>query len=142
MSLALRSTVDVVEAALTAAGLSTHRGRGPDDPMAAAPYVVVYAGAVEVDGPSSARHVDTHPEVQLTCVGKSSEQAEWLADKAFDVLFGSPLSLTAPAGRAWLSPGAPVHHVLTRPVVRDDDFGAGAPVFYAIHIIALPSTPA
>lgn len=140
MSLALRATVDVVVAALDSAGIATFRGVGPDDPLAASPYVVARAGGVETDGPSSAQYVDSTPEVHLTCVGRSSEQAEWMADTAFDALFLA--TLTPPPGRAWLSPGAPIHHVLSRPVIRDDDMGPEAPLFYAIHIVALPSTPA
>lgn len=140
MSLALRATVDVVVAALTSAGISWFRGVGPDDPLAASPYVVIYAGGVETDGPSAAQHADASPEVHLTCVGRSSEQVEWMADRAFDALIGA--TPTPPSGRAWLCPGAPVQHVLSRPVTRDDDFGAQAPLFYAVHIFALPSTPA
>lgn len=140
MALTLRKTVDVVVAALQTAGIAVHRGVGPVDPLAAVPYVVVHAGMVETDGPASALHADTLPEVQLTCVGKTSEQVEWMADKAFDSLLG--VALTPPSGRAWLNPGHPVRHVLSRPVERDDDFGAKAPLFYAVHIVALPSTPA
>jgi hypothetical protein len=140
VTIALRATVDVVVAALGSAGTRVFRGVGPDDPLLASPYAVIYAGAVETDGPSSAQHADASPEVQITCVGKTSEQVEWLADKTFDALLAA--SLAPPAGRAWLCPGAPAQHVLSRPITRDDDFGAKAPMFYAVHIFALPTTPA
>jgi hypothetical protein len=138
--LALRATVGVVVSALSAAGIVAHRGIGPADPLAAAPYVVVHAGMVETDGPASSLYADTYPEIQIICVGKTSEQVEWMADKAFDALLTA--TLTPPTGRKWLNPGHPIRHVLSRPVTRDDDFGASAPLFYATHIIALPSTPA
>jgi hypothetical protein len=142
VALTLRKTVDVVVAALTGAGITVHRGVGPADPLAAAPYVVVRAGAVQTDGPASALHDDTLPEVWMHCVGKTSEQVEWIADKAFDSLLNTATPLTPPTGRAWMNPGHPVRHVLTRPVERDDDFGTKAPLFYAVHIVQLPSTPA
>lgn len=140
MALALRDTVTAVFAAVTAGGVTVYRGVGPKDPLTAAPYAVLYAGAIDTDGPSSDMFADTTIEVQLTCVGRSSEQVEWVADKAFNALINA--KPTPPAGRAWMSPGQPVLHVLSRPVTRDDDFGAGAPMFYAVHIFALPSTPA
>lgn len=140
MSLALRPHVDVVVVALRSAGVVVHRGIGPSDPLTAAPYCVVYAGTTETDGPSSDLYADALTEVQVTSVGKTSEQAEWVADKAFAALVGT--FPNPPPGRRWLMPGAPVGHVLTRPVTRDDDFGKGSPLFYIVQIFSLPTTPA
>ncbi len=140
MTVALRPHVDVVVTALKGSGLTVHRGIGPADPLTAAPYCVVYAGIATTDGPSANRFADVNAEVQVTSVGRTSEQAEWMADEAFAALIGS--NLNPPPGRRWLCPGDPVEHVLTRPVIRDDDFGKGSPVFYAVQIFALPSTPA
>jgi hypothetical protein len=140
VTVALRSHADVVETTLRQAGLSVHRGIGPPDPLGSVPFAVVYAGTAVTDGPTSDPHADVDPEVQVTSVGETSQQAEWLADAVFAALVG--VELPAPAGRQWLRPGAPTEHVLTRPVERDVDLGAGAPLFYRISIYALPSTPA
>lgn len=136
---ALRTHVDVVMAALAAAGLKPFRGMGPPDPLGSAPYCVVYSGLAHTDGPMGAMWADLLPEVQVTCVGKRSDQAELWNDKVFAALIGQ--ALPAPSGRAWLRPGAPAGHVLTRPVARDDDFGVATPLFYQVSIFEFPSTP-
>lgn len=137
----LRAHTSAVIAALEAlATFGVYRGQGPADPLAMAPYWVVYAGLATTDGPSGDPYADVNPEVQITSVGAQADQAEYLADSAFAALIGQPIP--PPAGRAWLRTSAPVGHVLTRPVERDDDFGAGSPLFYVVSIFALPSTPA
>jgi hypothetical protein len=136
----LRDHTDVVMDALRLAGITAYRGGGPANPLTAAPYAVVYSGTATSDGPSANPYDDAHTEVQVTSVGVRSDQAEFIADRVHVALL-SP-SLAPPPGRAWLNPGAPVGHVLSRGVVRDDDFGASSPMFYAIGIYALPTTPA
>lgn len=135
-----RSHVDVVMAALTAASLKPYRGIGPLDPLTTAPYCVVYGGTATTDGPMATLHADLSAEVQVTVVGTTSAQTELWADKVFAALVDTPL--TPPTGRAWLRPGSPVDHVLTRPVTRDDDFGKATPVFYTVSVFELASTPA
>lgn len=137
--LSIRSHVVVVTTALAGTGFAVFEGKGADDPLSAAPYYVVYGGLVTTDGPSSRPYADADAEVQVTSVGIASNQAEYLADQAFAALVG--VALSPPAGRAWLRTGAPVGHVLTRPVERDDDFGAGSPLFYVASIFHLPTTP-
>jgi hypothetical protein len=137
----LRTTVGVVVSTLDAdAAYAAYRGVGPPDPLTAAPYWVVYGGMGQTDGPVAAPWADLSPEVQVTSVGKTAEQAEWMADRAFTLLIGPALS--SPSGRAWARPLAPVGHVLTRPVERDDDFGPSTPLFYVAAIYDLPTTPA
>jgi hypothetical protein len=61
--------------------------------------------------------------VQATCVGKTREQAEWLADEVHDLMLA--------AAEDWRA------RPLPRPaVVRDDDTG-GPPLFYAYAQFAL-----
>ena len=136
---ALRGHVDVVMAALDSAGLKPYRGVGPADPLGSVPYCVVYAGTATMDGPMGGMWDDAHAEVQVTSVGKRSDQAELWNDKVFAALVGQ--ALPPPSGRAWLRPTACAGHVLTRPVTRDDDFGVQTPMFYQVSIFELPSTP-
>lgn len=136
---ALRTHVDVVMAALVTAGLKPYRGMGPPSPLESVPYCVVYAGTAQTDGPMGAMWSDVMPEVQVTSIGKRSDQAELWNDKVFAALIGQ--ALPPPSGRAWLRPGAPAGHVLTRPVTRDDDFGVTTPLFYQVSVFELPSTP-
>jgi hypothetical protein len=127
-------------AALAAAGLSPYRSVGPSNPLDAVPYTVVYAGMVQTDGPVSAPYVDMGTEFQVTAVGGTADQAEWAADAVCTALVGT--TLAPPAGRAWLSGTQPICHVLTRPIERDDDIGAGSPLFYVPMLFAAPTTPA
>lgn len=137
----LRTTVAAVVATLDAdPTYAAYRGQGPASPLTAAPYWVVYGGMAHADGPAGSPWADFSPEVQVTSVGLTAEQAEWMADRAFTLLIGP--ALTAPTGRAWLRPNAPAGHVLTRPVERDDDFGPSTPLFYVAAIYDLPTTPA
>jgi hypothetical protein len=140
VSVALRTHTDVVMDALVAAHIAVHRGMGPTDPLGSAPYSVVYAGSATTTGTSADQYADVEQEVQVTSVGTAPEQAEWFADKVRAALVGQ--LLPPPAGRRWLRPGAPIGHVLTRPVERDLDFGEGAPMFYVVQIFDLLSTPA
>jgi hypothetical protein len=144
MAIALRTHVDVVitalESALATPSVEVYRGVGPTDPLEAAPYVVVYSGSLITDGPMSAPWSDAMAEIQVTAVARQADQAEWVADQVFAALIGQPLP--PPSGRAWLRPGAPAGHELTRPVTRDQDFGEGAFLFYVVSVFSLPSTPA
>lgn len=136
---ALRTHVDVVMVALASAGLKPYRGLGPPDPLGTAPYCVVHAGVAHTDGPMGGMWDDVLPEVQITSIGKRSDQAELWNDKVFAALISQ--ALPPPSGRAWLRPSAPAGHVLTRPAERDDDFGVQTPLFYQVSIFELPSTP-
>jgi hypothetical protein len=135
----LRSHTDVVVEALAKGGLAVYRAIGPPDPLHAVPYVVVYAGSGVTDGPAQGIHEDLEFEVQVTAVGTDPEQTEWISDRVFSELVDVPLE--PPRGRHWLRPGAPIGHVLTRPIERDVDLGAGAPMFYVVSIYSLPTTP-
>lgn len=139
MSVALRPDTDAVMAALLQADLAHFRGIGPTDPLGSAPYAVVSSGAAATDGTAADQYADLEHEVQVTSVGTSPEQAEWFADRVIEALVGT--HVPPPPGRKWLRPGAPIGHVLTRPVERDLDFGEGAPLFYVVSIFSLLSTP-
>ena len=138
----LRSHVDVVSSALgsNSSGFAVFHGQGPSDPLAQVPYWVVYSGIVTAEGTSAAPWADVSPEVQVTSVGAQADQAEYLADAAYTALIGT--AHAPPAGRSWLRGGtACIGHVLTRPVERDDDYGAGSSLYYIVSIFSTPSTP-
>ena len=82
----VRDHTDAVLTALEALGLEVGDAVAPNaDP----PYVVVYpipgGGST---GTLAAQHDDAILVYQVTCVGNSREQAEWLADKALELLQG------------------------------------------------------
>lgn len=82
----LREHTDAVIAALEAADLSVGDAEAPD---AQPPYVVVYAiPGGRAFGSLAEPHEDAELVYQITCVGKTREQAEWLADKAMVLLDG------------------------------------------------------
>lgn len=120
------SVVDVLEAGGLTVGDSnaTSRidGQGSDlEP----PFVVVYPLGVEWDGSigGGAVWAEQDVTVQVTCVGGSRSQAEWLADRTHELMLA--------ADEGWRCRPMP------RPaVVRDDDTG-GPPLFYAYARFAL-----
>lgn len=127
--------MDSVVAALDAVpNLGVYRGRGPRDPNASVPYVVLNHAGLTVDGPANSPHADFYPAIQLTSVGDTSEQAELAADWAREAIYGV---LVPPAGRAWIGP---VDHQTTTPTQRDEDTNPA--LFYLASIFILQSTPA
>lgn len=80
----VRTHTDGVIARLEALGLTVGDAVAPD---ASPPYVVVYpiAGG-GTSGTLAAPDDDAELIFQVTCVGVSREQAEWLADKALSLL--------------------------------------------------------
>jgi hypothetical protein len=97
-----------------------------------APYAVLYpAGTGPLGGPVGDPHADADSTAQLTCVGATAEQAEWLADLLRPVLLG-PLTIT---GRrlmqSWLE--------TSQPVRRDDDVTPA--LFYAVDQARYLTTP-
>jgi hypothetical protein len=135
----LRTHTGCVVTALTLGGVTTYRGIGPANPYDIAPYVVVYAGSADTDGSAENPDADVWFEIQITAVGRTAEQAEWVADKARRVLIDG--NIPPPANRAWMRRQRPALHVLTRPVERDDDAGPGSPMFYVASIYSLASSP-
>lgn len=104
--------VDAVEAALVAAGLTVYVGGAP---LASTDgYAVLYPepGQAVRESLADAR-TDFSGLVQVTCIGKTAEQALWVADKVRAAL-AAPLSVE---GRVSWRPedlGGP-------PLARDDD---------------------
>lgn len=131
----IRTHMDAVAAALEDAGLSVYKGKGPDSPGDAVPYVVLHVNSKFYDGPVSDAHADFEPAIQVKSVGDSHDQVLWTDDKATDViLYGT---ITPPAGRAWM--GKP-DHTLTTPTQPDEDLSPA--LFYLSSIFTLFSTPA
>jgi len=83
----VREHTDAVIAALEALGLTVGDAVAPAgiDP----PYVVVYAiPGGGTAGPLATPHDDAVLVYQVTCVGDSRKQAEWLEDSALSLLTG------------------------------------------------------
>lgn len=133
-----RPTVKAVLTALRAAwpgtGPTTHRvgdGEAPADKRL--PYGVLYrAGGGPLTGPVGDQHADGSLLLQLTCVGETAEQAEWLADKLRPVLLATP----AGTGRGVIQ----VYLETSQPVRRDDS--SDPPLFYAADQARYLTTPA
>lgn len=124
----------VAKAVLTALRVAWARvgdGEAPAD--LTLPYAVLYrAGGGGLSGPVSNPHADGSPLLQLTCVGATAEQADWLADKL------RPTLLTRPTvtGQRVMQ----VSLETSQPVRRDDS--TDPPLFYAAEQVRLLTTPA
>lgn len=82
----LRVHTDAIIAALETAGLTVGDA---DAAGLSAPYVVVYSiPGGRVSGTLANPHEDAEIVYQVTCVGSTREQAEWLADKSMTLLDG------------------------------------------------------
>lgn len=96
-------------------------------------YAVLYAAPADRDIDSLARTSDLYVfRWQVTSVGISAAQAEWVAARVRDALLDEPL---VEAG--WQV--GPVEHVSTVPIRRDDDVPGGV-LFYAIDTYRLTAT--
>ncbi|MFI2612054.1 hypothetical protein [Kitasatospora sp. NPDC018619] len=122
--------IDAVTAVLTAAQLTVYLGGAPQgvDP----PYAVLYPSpGTPVRASLADDRVDWRGTVQVTCVGKTAEQALNYSDRVTAAL-DAPLVV---AGRTGWRPEA----LDGQPVVRDDE--VTPPVFYTAARWRLRSTP-
>ena len=101
-----RTHTDAVVAALVAAGLVVGDGGSPPDPFgwAGTPgqsqfhaYAIVYPLGQVFDGTLGCPDVDSDLRWQVTCVGASREQAEWVQHQTQTALIGAVLTV---AGRS------------------------------------------
>lgn len=124
----LRTHTDAVIDALQALGLTVGDAVAPPS---APPYVVVYpiAGG-DMYGPLGAKDDDAELIYQVTCVGASREQAQWLVDKVTALLGG--LTIT---GRS-----VPLVTFDTVPGIFRDD-STGTPLFTAAPRFRIFTTP-
>lgn len=126
----VREHTDGVIAALESVGLVVGDAVAPSgDP----PYVVVYSiSAAGWTGTLGALHDDGSLVFQVTCVGRSRDQAEWLADKVILTVLGgiTVTSRSIPNIALDLSGG----------VARDD--GQTPPLWTAAPRFRIATTPA
>lgn len=121
-------TEDLISALTSIGGLKVGRGQKPDgDP----PYAVVYGipggrTAGTLDDP----HEDAEMVYQVTCVGTTSEQAEWVTDRALGLAKGFPATGLIVSDVEVFLPG----------IQRDDD--VTPPLFYATPRFTFRVTPA
>ena len=130
----LREHTAAVVAALVAAGLSAEAGRKPADLPTGGRYVVVWPGPSDFDGPVADPSADVAWGFQLTGVGTSVEQAEWVADDAQTAVL--PAGAVAVPNRA-ISGLRATHR---EPARRDDD--VSPPAWYVAQTYQAFSSPA
>lgn len=58
------------------------------------PYAILYPLTPEFDGTLAATQDDAEITYQVTCVGSTREQAEWVADKAIVAFVGQTVTIT------------------------------------------------
>jgi hypothetical protein len=124
----LRTHTSAVITRLQALGVAVGDAQAPTGNP---PYCVVYqvAGG-DTYGPLAAQNDDAELIYQVTCVGTSREQAQWLADKTMGLLSGITVT-----GRS-----LPLVTVEMVPGIQRDD-KVSPPVFWAAPRFRLFSTP-
>lgn len=128
-----RAHTKAVITALGAAGLSVGDGVAPT--AASQKWAVVYGGGTgSQTGSIADERSDVAPLIQVTSVGTTQEQAEWVADKATNTLLARPCSVSIP-GRQLLF--LALEH--SEPVRRDTDVTPA--LFYGVDLFRVASTP-
>jgi len=126
-------TVGVL-AALRTAGLAVGDAVAPDT-TATQKWAVVYGGGVGLlDGTMRDERSNASPVIQVTSVGTTAEQSEWVADTVRRTLLARPITL-AVANRRVLS----VSVEASQPTRRDDD--VHPPLFYGVDLYRISTTP-
>lgn len=142
-----RTHTDAIVAKLQAAGLPVGDADRPSATHGLQPptatgerkfiaYVVVYPliGGT-FDGTLAEPNDDASLIYQLTCVGASRSQAEYVADAALAALIGQPLTVAGRSvSRVWAD--------LAAGGARRDDTAAGEPLFISTPRIRVESFPA
>lgn len=97
------------------------------------PYAILYVGTPALDGNLLNPNEDGIHRAQVTSVAKDRRGAEWMRDRAREVLLDTDLDIEG--------------HVIvwselesSPPITRDDD--VSPPLFYAVDIFRLYVTPA
>ena len=123
-----------VIAALRTAGLTVGDAIAPDT-TATQKWAVVYGGGVGLlDGTMRDERSNASPVIQVTSVGTTAEQSEWVADTVRRTLLTRPITLTV-ANRRVLS----VSVEASQPTRRDDD--VHPPLFYGVDLYRISTTP-
>lgn len=130
--LVTRDHTDALLGVLAATGKDIGDAQTPPD--AALPYIVLYPmpGSTR-SGPISDPNADAELLYQITCVGATREQAEWMRDAAAAAMNAAALVI----------PNRSVAYLFPVPgdgeVLRDDDLDP--PLFYAVARWRLATTP-
>ena len=132
----IREHVAAVKALLTAVlADAVYDGEAPSaaDPTTPERYVVLWPD----NGDPQAEHLCGTSStvtmlIQTTAVGKTADQARWVADKVFPALLDVRPTV---AGRVC----DPIRHDTAQPIRRDDDAGGW---FYAVDVWRLVTRPA
>lgn len=96
-------------------------------------WAVLYPLAPDFDGPVGDYAADLTYPFQVTSVGTTVEQAEWVADLCRGVLLGAPLTISGRTADLTMPTGG-------TPVQRDDDITP--PVFYRADTYTVYTSPA
>ncbi len=120
---AARPLTAAVISVLQTAGLTVGDADAPAE-VSGAGYVVVYPlPGGSFDGSLADAWSDADPVYQLTSVGRSRQQCEWVADKARVTMLAA--TWTLPDGRKVMR----VRPDMSGGTMRDDDTG-GPPIWY------------
>lgn len=138
----LRAHTDAIKAKLAATTIPVGDAIKPDAAGWAGmpgeslfvPYMVLYPAFGMFDGTMAAPSDDADLEYQITCVGETREQAQWVADEAIAALVEQTVTIS---GRGSLQR---IQLVDAGNVRRDDD--VLPPVFFATPRVSLYTTPA
>jgi hypothetical protein len=118
---------------LRTVGLTVGDAIAPDT-TATQKWAVVYGGGVGLlDGTMRDERTDASPVVQVTSVGTTAEQSEWVADTVRRTLLARPVTL-AVSHRRVLS----VSVEASQPTRRDDD--VHPPLFYGVDQYRISTT--
>lgn len=122
-----------VIAALRAVGLTVGDAIAPDT-TATQKWAVVYGGGVGLlTGTMHDERSDASPVIQVTSVGTTAEQSEWVADTVRRTLLARPITL-AVANRRVLF----VSVEASQPTRRDDD--VHPPLYYGVGLYKVATT--
>jgi hypothetical protein len=123
-----------VISALRDVGLLVGDAVAPDT-TATQKWAVVYGGGVGLlDGTMRDERSNASPVIQVTSVGTTAEQSEWVADTVRRTLLTRPITL-AVSHRRVLS----VSVEASQPTRRDDDIHP--PLFYGVDQYRISTTP-
>jgi hypothetical protein len=119
--------------ALRAVGLTVGDAIAPDT-TATQKWAVVYGGGVGLlDGTMRDERSNASPIIQVTSVGTTAEQSEWVADTVRRTLLARPITLAVANRRVlFVSVNA------SQPTRRDDD--VHPPLYYGVDLYKVATT--
>jgi len=123
-----------VISALRTVGLTVGDAIAPDT-TATQKWAVVYGGGVGLlDGTMRDERSNASPVIQVTSVGTTAEQSEWVADTVRRTLLARPITLAVANHRVLF-----VSVEASQPTRRDDDIHPS--LYYGVDLYRIATTP-